>query len=233
MAADQTVVVEGSVAVPCGVDKCVVVDHPFNSSLPGGVFVERCLLTFPKTKPYLLPVVLTNETEHDIAILPRCTIAELHVVDSVLPPPITPSQNKHLPVQELDFTLNFGESPLPQEWKDRITKKLREMPEVFSQHDLDFGHTQKVKHHINLNDETPLKQRAQPIHPQDVKAVRKHLHDLVSGVIRESESPFSSPIVVVRKKNGDVRLCIDYRKLNLQTVKDAYALPNLEESFQL
>ena len=35
----------------------------------------------------------------------------------------------------------------------------------------------------------------------------------------------------VRKKNGDIRLCIDYRKLNLQTIKDAYALPNLEESF--
>ncbi len=50
-----------------------------------------------------------------------------------------------------------------------------------------------------------------------------------SGVIRES--PFSSPIVVVRKKNGDIRLCVDYRKLNSQTVKDSYALPNLEESF--
>ena len=37
--------------------------------------------------------------------------------------------------------------------------------------------------------------------------------------------------MVVKKKNGDVRLCIDYRKLNLQTIKDAYALPNLEETF--
>lgn len=52
-----------------------------------------------------------------------------------------------------------------------------------------------------------------------------------AGVIQESESSFSSPIVVVRKKNGEVRLCVDYRKLNLQTIKDAYALPNLEETF--
>ena len=50
-------------------------------------------------------------------------------------------------------------------------------------------------------------------------------------MIRESESPFSSPIVVVRKKNGQVRLCIDYRKLNLQTVKDAYALPRMDDTF--
>lgn len=62
--------------------------------------------------------------------------------------------------------------------------------------------------------------------------MRNHLQQLLDAeVIRESESPFSSPIVVVRKKNGDVRLCIDYRKLNTQTVKDSYALPNLEESF--
>lgn len=52
-----------------------------------------------------------------------------------------------------------------------------------------------------------------------------------SGVIREPDSPFASPIVVVRKKNGSVRLCIDYRKLNLQTIKDAYALPKLEDTF--
>lgn len=78
----------------------------------------------------------------------------------------------------------------------------------------------------------PFKHRPRPIRPQDLDAVRRHLQELSeAGVIQESESPFSSPIVVVRKKNGDVRLCIDYRKLNLQTIKDAYALPNLEETF--
>ena len=50
-------------------------------------------------------------------------------------------------------------------------------------------------------------------------------------MIRESESPYSSPIVVVRKKNGDVHLCVDNCKLNPKTIKDAYALPNLEEAF--
>lgn len=54
---------------------------------------------------------------------------------------------------------------------------------------------------------------------------------LEAGVIRESESPYSSPIVVVKKNNGEVRLCVDYRKLNSHTIRDAYALPNLEETF--
>lgn len=47
-----------------------------------------------------------------------------------------------------------------------------------------------------------------------------------------SESPLSSPIVVIRKKDNSVRICIDYRKLNLQTIKDAYALLNVEEAFR-
>ena len=126
----------------------------------------------------------------------------------------------------------LGDSPLPQEWKEKITQSLKAYGDVFAQNDLDFGQASKVKHHINLKDETPFKQKSRPIHPNDYEAVRKHLQTLLdAGVIRESESPYSSPIVVVRKKSGDVRLCIDYRKLNTLTIRDAYALPNLEEAF--
>ncbi len=97
---------------------------------------------------------------------------------------------------------------------------------------MDVGHTDKVQHSIKLHDETPFKHKARPIHPNDLEAVCRHLEELFeAGIIRESESSFSSPIVVRRKKNGDIRLCIDYRKLNMQTIKDAYALPNLEETF--
>jgi transposase InsO family protein len=106
------------------------------------------------------------------------------------------------------------------------------MADVFAHHDQDFGRTDQVRHHIKLSDESPFKLRARPIHPQDIEAVRRHIKELLdAGVIRESESPFASPIVVVRKKNGQVRLCIDYRRLNLQTIKDAYNLPKLEDTF--
>ncbi len=63
---------------------------------------------------------------------------------------------------------------------------------------------------------------------------RKHIQELLeAGIIRESESPLSSPIVVVQKNNNSVRLCIDFRKLNFHTIKDAYTLPNLEEAFSV
>lgn len=234
--AGQRVVMEGVVnthSVPA--EKWAVMEPPSTYSLPGGILVTCSLLTLPTRAPYRLPVVLTNETQHDILLPQRSVLAELNAIQEVLPTECKtkdPSPDPPKPPPASTPSINFADSPIPTEWKERIEQELRNMPDVFSQHDLDYGKTGKVKHHISLHDETPFKQRARPIHPQDIQAVRKHLHELLdAGIIRESESSFSSPIVVVRKKNGDVRLCIDYRKLNTQTVKDAYALPNLEETF--
>ncbi|KAJ7991580.1 hypothetical protein DPEC_G00285340 [Dallia pectoralis] len=121
---------------------------------------------------------------------------------------------------------------MPEEWKIRIRDKLNSIPGIFALDELSFGHTTAVKHTIRLQDETPFKERSRPIHPSDREAVRQHLRELLdASVIRESESPFASPVVVVKKKNGKIRLCIDYRKLNSRTIKDAYALPNIEETF--
>lgn len=188
----------------------------------------NCLLTLP-VKGDRLPIVLKNESQHDVVIPSKIRVAEVNSIHSVLPrsqdsvltPPV--DQTRLLDNSKIEF--NLDDSPLTPEWKERVTRKFNSMHEVFACHDLDFGHTTKTKHHIRLHDETPFKHKARPIHPKDIQAIRKHLQELLdAGVIRESESPFSSPIVLVR-------LCIDYWKLNLQTIKDAYALPNLEETF--
>nr|XP_008283279.1 PREDICTED: uncharacterized protein LOC103359624 [Stegastes partitus] len=233
IAAGETKVLEGSVACRMpNAGRWVMVESPKSTSLPGGLLVTDGLATLPSKLPRCIPVILKNESDHDITLTPKTVIAEIHAIQSVQsvdPQSAGPSTK---PNHKSNLNFDFGSSPVPNEWKERITDKLNSMPEVFAQHDLDFGRTDKIKHHINLSDKTSFKHRARPIHPQDIQAVRDHLQQLLDAeVIRESESPFSSPIVVVKKKNGDVRLCIDYRKLNLQTVKDSYALPHLEESF--
>lgn len=233
IAAGQTKVLEGSVSRrTTDVGKWVMVESPKSSSLPGGILVTDSLVSLPPKLPRCIPVMLKNESHHDITLSPKAVIAEIHAVKSVQSMETPDSDLPKKPDQKFNLNLDFADSPVPNEWKERITEKLSSMPEVFALHELDFGRTDKIKHHITLNDETTFKHRPRPIHPQDIEAVRNHLQQLLDAeVIRESESPFSSPIVVVRKKNGDVRLCIDYRKLNTQTVKDSYALPNLEESF--
>ncbi|XP_038153818.1 uncharacterized protein LOC119791667 isoform X1 [Cyprinodon tularosa] len=225
-----TMVVEGRAKLSSTASQCAVVRHPV-SGLPGGLVVSSCLVALQADSLNKVPVAVSNETKQVISIPALSIIAELEAYAGIIS---EHNVTNHMAekTSTASLKINFGESPIPSEWKERIITKLNAVPEVFAHHDLDFGCTKQVKHHINLHDNTPFKHRARPIHPQDIEAVRKHLRELLdAGVIRESESPFSSPIVVVKKKNGDIRLCIDYRKLNLQTVKDAYALPNLEESF--
>lgn len=61
--------------------------------------------------------------------------------------------------------------------------------------------------------------------------MKEHIVQLLAAeVIRESSSPYASPIVLVRKKDGSIRLCVDYRQLNIKTMKDAFPFPRIEES---
>ena len=91
-----------------------------------------------------------------------------------------------------------------------------------------------IKHRIDLIDNTPFKQALRRIPPNMIDEVRQHLEQLLSsGVIRKSKSPWSSNVVLVRKKNGKLRMCVDYRMLNSRTVKDSYALPRIEEVFDV
>ena len=56
---------------------------------------------------------------------------------------------------------------------------------------------------------------------------------LALDAIRVSQSLYMSPVVLIRKPNGEIRLCIDFRKLNSRTKRDGYALPRTNEMFHL
>ncbi|KAL2086841.1 hypothetical protein ACEWY4_017900 [Coilia grayii] len=88
-----------------------------------------------------------------------------------------------------------------------------------------------VEHDIRLSDPRSFRERSRRLAPADIEDVRNHLQDLLAaGVIKESRSPYASPIVVARKKNGSVRLCIDYRTLNSKTIPDQYTTPRIDDA---
>ena len=67
-----------------------------------------------------------------------------------------------------------------------------------------------------------------------MQEVREHLREMLEiGVIKPSSSPFSSNVVIVRKKDGSIRFCIDNRKLNSRTRKDAQAIPLIDDTLYL
>ena len=113
-----------------------------------------------------------------------------------------------------------------------VNSLLCKWQSIFALHDLDLGKTSKVKHHIRLTYETPFKEKYRNIPPALVNEVRQHLQEMLDlGVIRRSESPYASNVVLVRKKDESLRFCIDLSKLNSLTVKDTYALPRIEDTF--
>ena len=106
---------------------------------------------------------------------------------------------------------------------------LKRNAKVFSKDDMDMGRTNLVKHHIKLTDPVPFKEAYRRIPPQMYDEVKAHIQEMLDlGAIRPSNSPWASAIVLVRKKDGRLRFCIDLRKLNNRTVKDAYSLPRIE-----
>ena len=93
--------------------------------------------------------------------------------------------------------------------------------DVFSSEENSLGRTTMIQHQIPTCDDIPVNQRHRRIHPNQLAEVKQHLQDLLDkGVIRPSQSNYASPIVLVRKKNGALRMCVDHRQLNAKVKRD-------------
>ena len=104
---------------------------------------------------------------------------------------------------------------------------------IFSLEQNEIGCTDTAEHVIELLDTKPFKERFQQIAPPLVEEVREHIQEMLDGgVIRLSQSPWCNAVVLVRKKDGGLQFCIDFRRLNSQTKKDAYPLPRMQETME-
>ena len=102
--------------------------------------------------------------------------------------------------------------------KNVAIEMIKRNANIFSKNDMDMGRTNLVKHHIELTDPIPFKESYRRIPPQMYDEVKAHIQEMLD----------LGAIVLVRKKDGRLRFCIDLRKLNNRTVKDAYSLPRIE-----
>ena len=115
--------------------------------------------------------------------------------------------------------------------QEEVRKLFREYSKLFALDDLNLGHTSVVKHKIKLNDYTPFKERYRRIPPHQYDEVRRHLKEMLEiGATRKSNSPWASAIVLVWKKDGSLRFCINLHKLTACTIKDACSLPRIDET---
>ena len=140
--------------------------------------------------------------------------------------PATASSSSQHPTQPCQPPLPECFSPLQQQ---QLNELFKEFQDVFSQGDDNLGNTPLLEHGIETHG-PPL---CQPYRRQNPAVRREEMAQvqqmLSSNVFRPSNSPWASPVVMVRKKDGSLHFCVDFRQLNSATVKDAHPLPRIDD----
>jgi hypothetical protein len=95
-----------------------------------------------------------------------------------------------------------------------------------------FPPLRKWVHDIDIGDAKPLRKYGRPLTPPEHEAIQEFVNEgLKEGVIEPSDSPWSSPLLPVPKKDGTSRICVDFRALNKLTKSNAYPLPQIDECY--
>ena len=123
--------------------------------------------------------------------------------------------------------LDLGSCDVSADWRGKLTDLVLKYEDVFSRHNLDCGEAKEFVHRIRLTDERPFRLPYRRVPPAEYQKLRQVLTEMEEKeIIRKSASEFASPLVLVWKKNGDLRVCTDFRWLNKRTLKDAHPLPH-------
>ena len=213
-------------------------------SLPLGIDVQTVYATLADGSNRVT-VVLRNNTRDWLEVKKGMPIAWMVAANKVPKvtnlfsagqtteqPTLTEAERQDLLLEKLDLS---GLEAWPEDQAGKARSLLKEYHDIFLLEKHDMGHTNATKHKIVLKDPDtpPFKERFCRITPPQLDEVREHLKLMLdAGVIWPSNSPWCNAVVLVRKKDGSFRFCIDFRKLNSLTVKDSHPLPRICETLE-
>ena len=133
-------------------------------------------------------------------------------------------------VQELFRVLSLEQGTLTDSQFSSLKELIADHADVFALDNSELGHTDLVQHHVDTGTSPPVRQPARRVpfvHREKISAMVEEMEHL--GVVKPSGSSWASPVVLVPKKDGTDRFCVDYRKLNGVTRKDVYPLPRIDD----
>ena len=200
----------------------------FISNEPG-LMVSNSVAKLAKNR--VLPVMVVNNTNRTIRLSKGSVIAKVELITQTQVNSLDSVKRQIDRTEQKDWT---AEVDVPQDHKSTILGFLQKHQDLFAAKDSELGHTDTVKMKIDTGDNPPIKLRPYrtPIHNREVidKAVDEMLD---ANVIRRSKSPWSFPVVIVDKKDGSKRFCVDFRKLNQITKANSYPLPLIDDILAL
>ncbi|XP_041484593.1 uncharacterized protein LOC121431153 [Lytechinus variegatus] len=223
----QEVLVRGRVKETQGVG----IIEPSDSCEVGqkGILVARVLADVNQN---LVPLRLFNPGKED-AVIKEGTMAGYFTpvneneIDN-MPSKCTVGTGGGIVPDHLQDLFERSKLDVDESHHEMIANLLIKNQDVFAKSDTDIGRTNLVKHKINTGDTQPIRQRPRRFPAAEQQEIDSQIESMLErGVIDPSGSPWASNVVLVRKKDGTKRFCVDYRKLNHVTIKDAYPIPRL------
>lgn len=147
--------------------------------------------------------------------------------------PITETEkNNHAEFEKkIDSSISLE---LSAQERKKVSTLLRQQMEVFAENPKKPGATTKTTCTINTKQGAkPIKEPPRRVSPSVLAEQQKQVEEMErNGIVIKSRSPWAFPVVMVRKGDGSLRFCVDYRRLNDITVKDAYPLPRIDDTLQ-
>lgn len=200
--------------------------EPFQFLSQKGLLVARTLVN-----PEKILFSIVNISNRPVRIKKHTTVASVHEVDIVQSD--SPEGEHVASVLPLHLQSLYERScdKLSETEKCQLLQLLTEYQDIFVGPDGKFGRTNLVKHSMDTGDSKPIKIPPRRLPYSQREIVENEIAKMLENdVIEPSESPWSAPLLLVAKKDGSWRFCVDYRQLNSVTKKDAYPLPRIDES---
>lgn len=226
--------VKGKIEQPCIKNEAISIAEPTKFLANRGCFIARTLVN-PKDEDIIMSIL--NLSDESVKVNQNSVIGVLQEVDQVHCPEqftckrkLSESSTNHLPEHLNPLVQNASEKLKPDE-KQELIKLISQYQDIFMEPQGKLGQTNITEHEIRTGSHTPIK-----IPPRRIPLFKRQLVDqeldkmLEQGTIEPSESPWSAPICLVKKKDGTCRFCIDFRKLNAVTLRDAYPLPRIDDT---
>lgn len=213
------------------------------SSLQGDFYIEACFRC-QLGREYAIPRVLIHLSPEDVPVIPIINLSGKDLTLNNKDPIVRAfackmeaDGDQAAQILRLDITklpllkeedVKIGTSDL--QLRGKLMVILQEFRDLFGTVSEHFGQAKSAEMVINLTDHQPFTYRPYRMAEMEKEKVRTIVSELLgAGIVRESSSCYASPVLLVKKKDGHDRMCIDYRKLNLKTIKDRYPLPRIDD----
>ena len=226
-------------AGPVKENTLVLFEPDLDSTWPQGLEIDHCLIQISRGKSSRVNIPVFNITDKAITIPSHTPLGRIIQVRSILPGQVPPFEDmvagcestvSAVSQEPLEAKEMFDLHHLSDQEKAAVKNMLDQEAASFSKDDKDMGSIPELKMKIRLTDEIPVQRTYQSIPRPLYQEVKLYLQDLLDrGWITRSESPYASPVVCVRKKDGSLRLCIDYRELNKKTIPDRQPIPRMQD----